>query len=411
MGIKRTLKGIKFEKPKPKHFLVFGFILSSLVVSLLVGLVSNDSKKEKISNDIATIVKNDTETSTYLGVHIKKTADNAVFSSQDNETEFRKMYGLFRQERATFAVGFNLDKEHTITVDAFENDENQSIIHVGQSTSGPYENGYKHNPYPIIFVLPLIRDESKTKNCVSISESKAKKMLSNIFPDKNPEEFTVADYSQFVIGQEIKISVDGFEDKYTIQNVYYEQDYYYDCLKETVGDFIVFSEYFYPVTNGKQLNQQRMYFFTSYAYQNKYFIDYINSSYNTTDYSISIATHNVVKGEINQESILQFRNFIKNDSSTVWETILIIVAIAFAFASVVFSVEYDINRNFFSLIICLLLAFVPYLVFKLIFVISGNISFFSGIGTKVNGILAIIYIVFLIIYTFKERKRNESISV
>lgn len=405
------------QKPKKMHWFAFGSILLSLTISLLAGLVSNDTKKEKSADYVANVVKNNTVSSNYLGVTVQKLQENSNFSAQDNEAEFRRLYGVFRQERATFAAGYNLDKEYSISVGCFDSDENQSIMYVGQSLSDPYENGYKHNPYPYVFMFPLVRDESVWQNCLSISKSKATQMLLKLFPEKKESEFVDADYKEYVVGKKTIITIsspDSSEthtEEYTIQNIYYEQDYYYDCINEVVGEFVIFSEYFRPkYSDNKYVPSQRMYFFTDFAYQTKYFMDYLNECYASGEYRIDVVTRNIIKGTIDKETVLQFRDLNTLKKTSVFETLFIIFAIALAFVSVALFIVSEIHTNKLSVMLCLVATFVPYLIFKIIYLITKNIVLFSITSTRINGILMIVYIaaiIFVCVFEFTIKKRKE----
>ena len=366
------------QKPKKLHWFAFGSILLSLTVSLLAGLVSNDTTKEKSAEYVANLVRNNTVSSNYLGVTVQRLQENSNFSAQDNEAEFRRLYGVFRQERATFAAGYNLDKKYTISVECFDSSENQSIMYVGQSTSDPYGEGHKHNPYPYIFMFPLVRDESIWQNCLSISKSKATQMLLKQFPEKKESDLTDTDYRDYVVGKKTSITISSADssethtEEYSIQNIYIDQkepgyDYYYDCINEVVGEFVIFSEYFRPkYSDNKYVPSQRMYFFTDFVYQTKYFMDYLNDSYAAGEYHIDVVTKNVVKGTIDKDAVLQFRDLNTLKKTSIFETLFIIFAIALAFVSVALFIVSEIHTNKLSVMLCLVATFVPYLIFKII---------------------------------------------
>lgn len=414
----------KPEKPLATHFVSIGLIFASLCGALSMGFVSSNIKEETLANDISLVVKNNTKNSKYLGVIVEKAISNYVFDSKSNDSEFRGTYAVFRQNRATFAAGFNFNKTHSITVNEFESDVNQSVLYVGQSDSIKYENGYKDVPYPIIFKYPLVRNpadfipdfDPNTKVpdfCVSISETRAIELISKALPDKDPKDFTDADYFKYVICQPINIVVDGYLQTLSIQNVYYKQDYYYDCLEETVGEFIIFSDYHYPqVEKEKNMSQQRMYYFNEYPYQDKYFFSHINLTYPSSDCVFFVNTNNLIHKDIDLKHILEFRN-LRDQQSSASETLLLIFSIAFAFLSMVLGVFYEIYLNKTSLAICFTTLFVPYLIFKIIFAITGNITVFSNIGTKTSGIIIIVYaFVLIFVVAFKnslskKRTKNE----
>ncbi len=404
------------QKPKKLHWCAFGTIILSLTVSLLTGLVSYDTEKEKVAQYTSNIVKNNTESSKYLGVTVQRLQANSDFNAQDNDAEFRRIYGVFKQERATFAAGYNLDKSFSITVDCIDSTENQSIMYVGQSDSEPYENGYKHVPFPYIFMFPLVRNEDLTRNCLSISKSKATEILLRLFPQKKESEFTESDYKQHVIGKQTDITISSadqsetYTEKYTIQNIYYEQDYYYDCMEEVVGEFVIFSEFFRPrYSDNNYVPSQRLYFFTDFVYQTKYFMTYLNDAYPTSEYHFDILENNIIKGNIDKDIVFQFRNYINKNKTSLFETIFIITAIALTFVSIALFVVSEIHKNKLSVLLCSLAVFIPYFIFKIICLITNNISLFSIASTRINGILMIVYfaaIIFVCVFELAIKKKK-----
>lgn len=407
-----------FKKPKAVHFIAIGLVFASLVAALSTGFVSNSVNAEVLSNDISNFVKTNTTESRYLGVVVEKNVKNTVYSMQDNDAEFRRIFGVFRQERVTFAAGFNLDKSSEITVNEFEhreNEDNYSVVYVGQTRYIEYEDAYKHDPYPLLFKFPLVRKSSEqgildTQFCISISESRAKELLIKKLPDKDPDDFDDDDYINNIIGSTLTVTVDGYEQTYKIQDIYLERDYYYDCLKETVGDFLVLSDYTYPkIGLEKNLTQQRIYFFNEFPYQTEFFFNYINSIYADNSYPISLATYNFINKDIDSSFVLGFRDLLSQKSS-ILGTILIILAIVLAFLSIIYAILYEIYLNKASLLICFVTLFIPYLLFKVLYLIIGNVRLFSSVGTKTNGIILMVYAFILIaLFVFRNsiRKRNS----
>lgn len=246
-------------------------------------------------------------------------------------------------------------------------------------------------------------------------------MLLKQFPEKKESDFVDSDYKQYVIGRKTNITItspdssSAHTEEYTIQNIYYEQDYYYECINEVVGEFIIFSEYFSPSYYSesgikKYVPSQRMYFFTDFAYQTKYFMDYINEAYVSNEYHIDIVDRNVIKGPIDKNRILQFRDMASLNKTSVFETIFIIVAIALAFVSIALFIVSEIHTNKLSVLLCFVAVFAPYLIFKVLYFVTKNIVLFSITSTRINGILMIVYIaaiIFVCVFEFTIKKRKE----
>lgn len=407
------------QKPKAVHFIAIGLIFASLSVSISTGFVSNDANAEILSNDISNFVKTNTNGAEYLGVTVEKNIEGHIYSRDDNDAEFLRLYGVFSQKRVTFAAGFNLNKKNNISVGEFdhrEGEDNYSMIYVGQTMCVEYEDVYKHDPYPLLFKFPLVRKEIKQraydlKFSISISESRAKELLIKKLPEKDPDDFTDDDYLKNIIGSSISVSVDGFEQTYLIQDIYLERDYYYDCLKEMVGDFLVLTDFNYPKSGvEKNLRQQRLYLFNEYPYQTEFFFDYLNSAYPDGDSIFSLVTYNFVDKDKDAGFILGFRNLL-NQKSNVWGTIFIVFSILLAFLSLIYAILCEIYLNKTSLIICFITLFIPYAIFKLVFLITGNVKVFSGIGTKINGIILMVYafaLIALVVFRSSIRKRTSN---
>lgn len=271
-------------------------------------------------------------------------------------------------------------------------------------------------------MFPLVRDESLTKNCLSISKSSATKYLLDMFPSKKESDLTSSDYQTYVIGASAKVTIDGFDDEYTVQNIYLDDenaDYYYDCIKETVGDFVIFSEYFYPKSSeNTYLDSQRMYYFTEYTYQNKYFINYLNDLYSTSNYVFFVSKNNLVNQNFDLDKVLAFRQPNFSKKSNVVETILLIVTITFAFLSIGSFIVFNVLKNDLSFALCVFTVFVPFIFFRLFYLITNNVFLFSYVGTKTCGIIMIIYLLLAIIayvskkiYVRKNEKHIEKIEI
>ena len=417
----------KFVRYSFKDLAICTIILASLFLSFIAGFVSGDAQVEKTAQSISTYVIDNTEKSRYLGIIVKKSEEGSIFGTDSNDHEFRNVYGIFKQQRATFATGFNFNKSEEIHIDEFEESENYSIFSLGQPQFGKYEDknnniyGYIHEPFPLIFTSKLQRDESKTRYCVSISRTKANKLLKIDHPDREESSFTYKDYDDEVIGKkELHINVNGLTRNYLIQGVYLDDEnhYYYSCLKETINDFVVFTDSNYPTYGDeKKCTQERMYFFTDYTYQNKFYIDYLNELYQSDDYIVEFAKNNIVKNREEVDVYLSFRDYRANVKPPYLENALVVICFLLLAAAIALMIVFKTYKNYFGSIIIAPCLFLPYVVFKILFVTSKNILYMSGFGSMINGILIILYGVSLIAFTvyqvikIKKKEKYEEINI
>lgn len=379
------------------------FILSSIFVSLTVGLLSGAScpktKIEDTSNYISNVVKNDTVSQGLLPITIESFDGTSL---PDSEAEFLRLYGVFRQERITFASGYNLTKDETITIDELDASENLSAVYIGSTTgSDEYKDHYRDVTYPVEVIFPFVRYDSVSNQTACLSMTQAKVVLKKRGIDK--VEYDNDDYKT-LIATPIYINVKGEVIKFVIQNIFYDDTYYIKDLKRSIGEFFITS-YYFP----KTVRKQNAYFMSSYPYENKYFIEYINSVYKDRNCLLKCATDQGknLKNEIDVKRITNFYGV--SSQTSFYETTMITIAAMFALVTFVLLYYFYDKYDFNLLISHFIILFIPFIIFFFINLITNNVFIFSEVGTKTNAILMFVYIFGFSIFYFVKKFQKRSI--
>lgn len=400
------MKLLKWFQPKvifsKKNSIILSIIFSSLFLGFVSGVVATKTKIEDVSNYVANVVKNDAK-GDLLSVTVEMFDGTRPPKA---EGEFRKLYGVFRQERITFAAGYNLTKDETITVNEIDPTQNLSAVYIEDTTgSDEYKGHYKDKTFPVEFMFPLKRNDKISVRTMCVGKTQAEKILKSrgVVKDKYEE----ADYKTLV-NTSIMVEAPGVfpptkpdeDDKrvFLIQSVFYDDTYYIKDLYSTIGDFFTTS-YYFPGT----ARMQNAYFMSSYEYENKYFMNYINETYKNQNCLFKCATDNGknLKNEIDEAKVT---SFYKMSSQTDFIEVLLITL-----ASTLLIIAFFLLYSFFDtyniqvFVSHLVTIFLPFLILFVINLFTGNVFWFSEIGTKVNAILSIIYAIgFFAFYIYKK---------
>ena len=367
----------------------------SLILIFVGGATSNETVVDDIANYTADIVQKHTKSGTYLGTIVEPFDDKS--NLPDAVHEFNNLYGVFRQEKATFGSLFNADKKVEISLSETES-SSLSIFCLGPNGTKAYKKHYIHYIYPFEM---LFEDESyydKSKYIAYLSTSQADGILANRGITPLDDEYILDQY-RTLLGTKTIINFDGSPFEYVIGNVFIETNYYYDCFKETVGNFFLTS-YFAP----DNVSKQHMYFLTSYVYQNKFFMKHLNDVYDSS-YKISFSTLNF-EGHIDSDHILSFRTPVKMGLEAVFIVSCIVSVLLSSLGYYLFYVVQK-SSGFAIYISHLTSLFAPYLIFKFLFVLFKNIYFFSTVSTIANAILVIFGLAAYSFIYFKTKKSSR----
>ena len=385
--------------------LLISCILSIVAVSLIFvgGIFYSNTHTEKIADYATRVVKNNTVNKKYCCLTVGSGSKGG--SLPDPASEFHNLYGVFKQEKITFASAINADKGHEIR---FLNNlsDNLSFFYLGPIGTVQYNNHYKHYIYPIETMFPFSDVKGISDYSVSISQTHANKLLQQNGEEMHDGDFSLNQYKN-LLNTPITIQIDGNPFVFGIQNIFFETDYYYEGLADVMGDFVLCS-YFLP--NNLHRERKNLYFMSEYTYQNRYFMSYINDVYTTKDFDIKVNHFNIAN-DIDDEYMLSFY-YSKTATDNDWISIMLfIISGAILSTSLLFAIKQTkIGEKTLSLL-PLIFLFTPYLVFLLLFKVTKDLALFSETSTKLNAIyiIAFISLYFIINSVLAFRKRRLSI--
>ena len=394
-----------------KHYRIYSICLSLLGLMLVFigGIFSANTQVEKIADYATEVVTTATEKGNLCAITVQATEDSKAIA--DTESEFHNLYGVFRQKKITFATTINPDREYDISITDIS--ENLSLLYVGpigtkENNGG--ENRFRHFVYPIEMMFEDSRHYELNNYVIYISKTHATKILESKGLEKQEDgTYTFDDY-ETLVASTISMTFDGADFDFVVQNIYYETDYYYQGLYDVMGDFGIVSYY---LPNGLSNKRKNMYFMSDYTYQNKYFMDYINTVYSSKKYLVQVNTHNLTK-DINIDRLLSFY-YGGSVTRTQWLAIIIFIIGGGLFLSsfcLYFygKVKRGNKRKVYDYWIWFLLLFAPYLIFQCLYLLTKEIAVLSESSSKVNGVfillsIALFFILDLATKTVKPKEK------
>ena len=376
-----------------RHYRIYSICLSLLGLMLVFvgGIFSANTQIEKVANYATEVVTTATEKGNLCAVTVQATEDSKPIA--DTETEFHNLYGVFRQEKITFATAVNPDREYDISITGIS--DNLSLLYVGPVGTKESDRGekrYRHFIYPIQMMFEDQRLYEVNNYIIYISKTHATKLLESKGVEKQEDgTYTFDDYESLVTST-ISMTFDGEEFDFIVQNIYYETDYYYEGLHDVMGDFGIISYY---LPNGLSNKRKNMYFMSDFTFQNKYFMDYINTVYSSKKYLVEVNDYNLVK-DINEEKLLSF--YYGNSVTRLqWLSIMTFIiggAVFFSSFCLYFygKTRRENKRRIYDYWIWFALLFVPYLIFEVLYLLTNEISLMSETSSKVNGVFLLLSI-------------------
>lgn len=384
-----TIKNIFKKIFTRSNILIFSLIILSLSSTFISGIFSQEVNIEKTAEYISQVIDESVPTKDLLSIAVEREDDGSL---PDDEHEFRQLYGVFRQEKITFATGYNMTKESVITLDEIDNN-NLSAVYIGSTTgSDEYKGHYKDKTYPVELMFPLARYDSVSMQTAIISESQGARLLQIRRPDfeKVNGSYTEKQF-EYLVGEPLEVTINGDKHNFVIQDIFYEGTFYITGLEHTVGNFF-FTSYYFP----KTVKRQNLYFMCTYPYENSYFMKYINTVYGEGNYKLKCVTNTFSK-HIDQNKIVGFYpgNYT---SRQIAQTIFVIIAFA-TFGMVIYLIisrRHSLSLSF--IISYLIFSFVPYLLFFVLYKITNETLIFSGIGCKFNALFMLINFAFCLTF-------------
>ena len=197
-------------KTPRKYFLLnLASILMMLVsfsLTFVAGMFAENTKIESCARDVVNIVNTKVPTKDLLGVTVEAGESGSLPNSED---QFYKLYGVFRQEKITFASGYNLTKQDNVRIDDLDPNFNFPVAYL-QYTHGshPYDRGhkkYKDDVYPVELMFPYDSEYLNSKKIV-ISDIHARSLL------KTKEGIViVAENEEFTFSWELKNTIKSID--------------------------------------------------------------------------------------------------------------------------------------------------------------------------------------------------------
>lgn len=378
LSIKEKIKTL-FSKT---NILIFSLIVLSLSSTFISGIFSREASMEETAEYISQAINESVPTKDLLSIAVEKEGEGSL---PDDEHEFRQLYGVFRQEKITFATGYNMTKNETIIFNEIDSNVNLSAVYIGPTTGSVEYNGhYKDVLYPVEVMFPLQRYDSVSMQTALISESQATKLLEIRRPDFVRENDTYSQ-EQFktLVGTALDVTTNGETKTFVIQDIFYENTYYSTGLDHTIGSFF-YTSYYFP----KNVKRQNLYFMCTYPYENMYFMEYINSVYGDGNYKLKCVT-NICEKAIDENRIVSF--YPKNFTSKITGQIIFIVLAFSLFGIAEFLIiKNKLFLNLFFVIAIITFSFIPYPLFYAIYKITSKTLVFSGYGCKLYALIALI---------------------
>lgn len=380
------------------------FAIMSTISTCLIfgaGFFSSKTENEQTSFYSANVVKKNTVSGNILGLAVGEKKNNKKLP--ECFTEFHNLYGVFKEKTMTFAPIINANKEKNIEI--FESDEildnHLSILYSGALGSIEYKDSYKHYILPI--QLMFEDDKSSydiSRYVINISKTQASALLEKRgFKKNNNGDFSKEEYFS-LIRSECTLKYNQSYEKFCINNIFLEENYYFEGLKETIGDFIM-SSYYLPWN--LRANQENCYFLNNDSFQNKYIFDYINSVYGKEDYSICLIKNNITD-YVDENLLLSFNNdSIKKGNA--FSYVLLIFAIFISAFSVVVLLLSNKSTLYISLIHLFYL--LPYFIFFVLFKVLNNLFLFSSFSCSWYLIICCCSFFVTFIYSFLSKTMQK----
>lgn len=380
-------------KTPRKYFLINLASILMMIVSFsltfVAGMFAENTKIESCARDVVNIVNSKVPTKDLLGVTVEAGESTTLPNSED---QFYKLYGVFRQEKITFASGYNLTKQDDVRIDDLDPNFNFPVAYLQYTQSSPvYDRGHKHykdDVYPIELMFPYDSEGLSAKKIV-ISDIHARSLLKTkkgiIKPD---DKYTDDDY-RLLLKDSLEVKVNGTPHDFIIQSIFYSDTYYVEGLYHTIGDFFFTSVYF------PTIKKQNLYFMNNFEYENKYFMEYLNKLYDRSNYRLN-CVQNTLPEEINETIVTNFF-YVETKNTVFLEAILLIVSVVYLAVSLFFSIAIVKEENIYWLLLKIMLAFVPFATFFAISNITKSILLFSYAGTLAHFILMSIYLVAVVV--------------
>lgn len=394
----RTNSKLKTKKIIQLSLLVFGFLLF-----FVSGAFNKDTTFERVGEYITNVVTKETKDKRYCAVAFEATNKSGDYYG----TEFSNLFDVFRSGVVTYTSAMNVNKEENITFSEYKTDS-LSFVFLGPVGTAEIKDkndeviGYRHYLYNFDTMFKDAQYngsdfDKKHSAIIYLSQTQADNILGARGVTKGDDgKYSTLDYQSLIQKPvDLKFNTDPSVE-YIVWNIYYDDvnNFYYSGIKDVLGEFVLTS-YYQPANHNLRDSHKSLYFFNEYSYYNEYLMRYLNERLASEKPSVSIVKNNLLK-DIDEE---YFLSFYLNESigSNEWAYyVLLCLSICFLIVSLcLFIINKDFSNLFLSLNLLTLL--MPYLIFKLIYVFTHDVLFFSQPSCKTSAICGAIYALIILL--------------
>lgn len=405
---KRAFTDLKNLK---KCILCFVLTFVSACVLLISGTKSSSFNTYKSASYYADIVQNDKSINN-IGLVVKQKNKDSVMP--DTATELRSLYGAFGNRKSNYAGTINAEKKHSITFEEYGITENLSFVYVqtGVNVNKSKSNAshYRMEFYPLDLMFKYYANSpTKHFSFMYISTIQARAIIDSKFPGmfensiptnelaNNPE--FIKKCKEEILGKGLQMNFDGTVKNFQVTNIFYAEDYFYNTVYRTIGDFAVgYNQY--PDGFAKEAT----YFLNEYEYQNNFYLKYLKERYNDGNYDFGL----VSKGYKSEFNYSKGFSFLEKQNNFLFIPLLIVSAFLML-TSLIFMFRFNLFNLTYS-IYSLLSFLAPHLFGFLLFLTTKNLALFSPFYSVASLICIILFSLIYLFCLVVSKHKNKEIS-
>lgn len=421
-------------------FLAFSIVFPS-------GMLSSETTEEKCAEYFVDVSLNHTVNDgnkKLTGLIVEPKEGHNVQMDGNTQLAIDNLWGAFKGTNASFAPVINANKELDYRFAESYSDYSDKALSIlysapgcGDCTEGyhyeekikneetgemePVYIDYKFQCCPLATMFQSTTSGTKTSLHIYISQSMAERYLKN-----NDYKGKALDIDAFktLLNKEVDIDFGGEARTCIIDNIYldnfkheypfpykgHKYDYYYGTDVGTIlGDFIfVFLHGVQKQVVPSTFKMQGLYFMSEYSFRNRFYFNYAKQGYNPNDYTYKVAVNNLKDGYSPNYQLLNEALF--SESNNVWCNILTVLLVLIYIGGLALTFIFKIYQSPLSILLISTSMVVPYLLFKMLFLITKNILLFSAYSAILNFILIIVFAALefgMLIFTRKLKKGDN----
>ncbi|MDD4153811.1 MAG: hypothetical protein PHT30_00175 [Bacilli bacterium] len=390
--IKQLLQKVKSLNPVAQRILAASTIILSFALLFPAGSFSASANVEFAAEYFSDLSQNHTIDGQYSYLLIEAASENGP-SLHPPYNEYYYWNNVFGKTKDVFFGVVNGNKENECYFSDFGNKETLTFVYANVFSNKEYGEHWKHEFYDFELMF-----EGEDTSGIYYSFCYLTQSQANLIIDK--ETPTIEEY-QNLIGNPVSITMDGVEYQWAIANIILETTNAVEVCNSLFGNFVLgYTKY------PQDFNKQHCYIFNKYAYQNYYKLNYIISQFNPSEYVFYLGTNNY-DGEFEMGSQnIDDMIFGKGISSTPLMAVLLSAAFVFLILSFYFCYIFNNLEKVKDLLITLVAIFIPYVIFKGLYLLFGNILLFSYQSLLFYLIFFVIFLVFFLVSKIWNKKRG-----